>query len=301
MKMILLGTGTSQGIPCIGCDCAVCRSKDRHDKRLRCSAYVTHKNKNGSTAHILIDAGPEFRIQALRHKIKAVDAVLLTHSHADHLHGLDDLRIFRHTKSSDETSLAKSQGLPVYANKNTIKDVADRFSYVFRETLEGGGKPNLHLIDCKTLKKNAMPDEFGEICVTPVKMMHGAVKTTGWILSCDGKDNARHSIAYLTDCNNIKNKSLKKIRKSAGILEHLVIDGLRIPGHSTHFSFLEAFAVADKIGAEHTWLTHITHLNSHEQIKEYISLHLNEFPNLAKIVKEGGSVSPAYDGLILNI
>lgn len=301
MKMILLGTGTSQGIPCIGCDCAVCRSKDRHDKRLRCSAYVTHKNKNGSTAHILIDAGPEFRIQALRHKIKAVDAVLLTHSHADHLHGLDDLRIFRHTKSSDETSLAKSQRLPVYANKNTIKDVADRFSYVFRETQEGGGKPNLHLIDCKTLKKNAMPDEFGEICVTPVKMMHGAVKTTGWILSCDGKDNARHSIAYLTDCNNIKNKSLKKIRKSAGILEHLVIDGLRIPGHSTHFSFLEAFAVADKIGAEHTWLTHITHLNSHEQIKEYISLHLNEFPNLVKIVKEGGSVSPAYDGLILNI
>lgn len=301
MKMILLGTGTSQGIPCIGCDCAVCRSKDRHDKRLRCSAYVTHKNKNGSTAHILIDAGPEFRIQALRHKIKAVDVVLLTHSHADHLHGLDDLRIFRHTKSSDETSLAKSQGLPVYANKNTIKDVADRFSYVFRETQEGGGKPNLHLIDCKTLKKNAMPDEFGEICVTPVKMMHGAVKTTGWILSCGGKDNVRHSIAYLTDCNNIKNKSLKKIRKSAGILEHLVIDGLRIPGHSTHFSFLEALAVADKIGAEHTWLTHITHLNSHEQIKEYISLHLNEFPNLVKIVKEGGSVSPAYDGLILNI
>lgn len=301
MKMILLGTGTSQGIPCIGCDCAVCRSKDRHDKRLRCSAYATHKNKDGSTAHILIDTGPEFRIQALRHKIKSVDSVLLTHSHADHLHGLDDLRIFRHTKSSDETADSKSAGLPVYANKNTIKDVKSRFSYIFNETQEGGGKPNLHLIDCKTLEENIQPQEFGEIHVAPVKMMHGAVKTTGWLLSCTGKDNLRHSIAYLTDCNGIKNKSVKKIRDCAGTLDHLVIDGLRIPGHSTHFSFLEALTVADKIGAGHTWLTHITHLNTHEQIKEYIALHLNEFPNLAKIVKDGGSVSPAYDGLTLKI
>ena len=301
MKMILLGTGTSQGIPCIGCDCAVCRSKDRHDKRLRCSAYVTHKNKDGSTAHILIDTGPEFRIQALRLNIISVVSVLLILFLADLFNGLVVLRIFRDTLSCDEIADSKSAGLPVYANKNTIKDVKSRFSYIFKETQEGGGKPNLHLIDCKTLEENIQPQEFGEIHVAPVKMMHGAVKTTGWLLSCTGKDNLRHSIAYLTDCNGIKNKSVKKIRDCAGTLDHLVIDGLRIPGHSTHFSFLEALTVADKIGAGHTWLTHITHLNTHEQIKEYIALHLNEFPNLAKIVKDGGSVSPAYDGLTLKI
>lgn len=103
MKMTLLGTGTSHGIPCIACECPVCSSTDFRDKRLRSSAYVVHKSKDGNKCHILIDIGPEFRIQAINHKIKAIDAVLLTHSHADHLHGLDDIRIFSHTFSSIKT------------------------------------------------------------------------------------------------------------------------------------------------------------------------------------------------------
>mgnify|MGYP000434857833 CR=1 FL=1 len=148
MKMVLLGTGTSHGIPCIGCNCAVCRSKDKRDTRLRCSAYVTHKNTDGTFVHILIDVGPEFRIQALRHRIRAVDAVLLTHSHADHLHGLDDLRIFSHTASSDNTPESLGEGLPIYANKHTIRDVKKRFAYIFKETQTGGGKPKIALKDC---------------------------------------------------------------------------------------------------------------------------------------------------------
>ena len=298
MKMVLLGTGTSQGVPCIACRCAVCRSKDRRDKRLRCSAYVTHKNRDKSVTHILIDAGPEFRIQALKHTIKAVDAVLLTHSHADHLHGLDDLRVFSHTKSSDEFSGTDGESLPVYANKSTLKDVKSRFSYVFRETQEGGGKPKISLIDCKIFEGAEAP-RIGDLIVTPIKMKHGAIKTTGWLLSCAGRSGRRHSIAYLTDCNEIKDSSIEKLKNNAGSLDHLVIDGLRIPGHSTHFSFLEALAAADKIGARHTWLTHITHLNSHVQIGEYITEHLHEFPHLSEIVKSGGTVAPAYDGLKL--
>lgn len=304
MKMTLLGTGTSHGIPCIACDCEVCRSKDRHDKRLRCSAFVTNKNKNGTESHILIDIGPEFRIQALKYKIKNVDAILLTHSHADHLHGLDDIRIFSHTKSSSNlTNPEKGKeteglGIAIYANKPTIKDVHSRFSYIFKETQLGGGKPKIRLENLQVFEES-MPLEFGDLKILPIPMRHGTVKTSGWLLSQDLKDGTKHSIAYLTDCSEIKEKNIEKIIANAGKLEHLVIDGLREATHATHFNFLQAMAVAEKLKPTHTWFIHICHAHSHEQIKQYVAEHLKEFLELNKIVLEGGSVEPAYDGLKL--
>ena len=153
------GTGTSHGIPCIACKCRVCTSNDDHDKRLRCSAYVTNKNDDESVSHLLVDVGPEFRIQAIKNEIMAVDAVLLTHSHADHLHGLDDIRIFSHTLGSDKIEELKKnpenagidpkllaqasggKGICLYANFNTIGDVKSRFDYIFKENTQiGGGK-----------------------------------------------------------------------------------------------------------------------------------------------------------------
>ena len=306
MKMTLMGTGTSHGIPCIACDCPVCRSKDKRDKRMRCSAYVTHKNKDKSETSILVDIGPEFRLQALKHKIKKIDAVLLTHSHADHLHGLDDIRIFSHTISSshlknpDLGKETEGKGIAIYGNKTTLKDLRSRFSYVFKETQIGGGKPKLHLERAKALdEENA--EEFKDVRVLPIPLLHGELKTTGWLFSVTGEDKLVHSIAYLTDLSFIKEKNVQKIIEKGGIIDHLVIDGLRVDPHATHFSFGQAMEVAEKIKPLHTWFIHICHLNLHTQIQEYVEKHLPEFPALSEIVKNGGSVGPAWDGLTISV
>ncbi len=307
MKMILLGSGTSHGVPVIGCDCPVCHSSDPRDKRNRCSAYVEaagneakgEDGKNFSTTNILIDAGPEFRLQALRFGIRRLDGVLVTHSHADHIHGLDDLRIFSHKNPlNSRTKTTAGTGLPIYSNKNTIRDIKFRFDYAFKEVTKGGGVPKFNLVEAEKYgAKN--PVKIGSVECIPIPMMHGSIETCGWMLSCPGADGKKHSIAYLTDLNYISKNSLALVTENCGCLDHLVIDGLRVEKHSTHFSFDEALACADRIGAAHSWLTHMTHLMSHADLEKYISGKIEDYPNLARICGEGGSVGPAYDGLVL--
>ena len=318
MKMTLLGTGTSHGIPCIACHCHVCTSKDERDKRLRCSAYVTNENKNGTVTHLQIDTGPEFRLQCIKYGIEAIDAVLLTHSHADHLHGLDDIRVFSHTLGSDKIEELKNnpenagippkmleisankKGINLYANRQTIQDVKKRFDYIFKPNTQiGGGKPKLNLVDCAEIEENP-PKEFGDLTVTPIPLKHGELDDSGWLISRKNDEDGKiHSIAYLTDTSFVPPESIQLLKAKGGIIEHCVIDGLRVKPHSTHFGFRQAMDVAEQIKPRHTWFIHICHLMTHVEIQEYAKSQLSDYPNLSEIVNNGGSVGPAYDGLVL--
>lgn len=289
MKLTFLGTGTSHGVPVIACDCAVCNSKDPRDKRTRSSAYIqTADNK-----YILIDVGPDFRTQALREKIRQIDAILLTHSHADHLHGIDDLRNFSCIMSNKpENPLNEKYDkppIPIYTNHSAAEHLKHSFGYLFSEKAEGGGHAKISLIE------PSAPFKIDSTTITPIPMMHGSLETTGWLLTENSGTQEQKSIAYLTDCNYISDDSIKLIHKQAGNLVHLVIDGLRIKEHSTHFNFLQALEVAGKIGAEHVWFTHLTHNSSHEETAAYMEEHRIEFPGLATVK----TLSPAYDGLVI--
>ena len=300
--MTLMGTGTSHGVPVIACSCEVCKSTDEHDKRLRCCALLEHEGKK-----FLIDVGPDFRTQALKFNLCSLDAVFITHSHADHLHGIDDLRIFSHKNSAAmcKDSVIKSkypetsgEGLPVYTSERTKGYIHERFPYIFVDHEKGGGIPKLNLIGMDSNSSENSLNLCG-LKVVPIPMLHGNHHTIGFVFTSTGSDGALHSIAYLTDCNFISEESIAEVKKAGGQIEHLVIDALREREHSSHCNFLQAMGYAEQIGARHTWFTHLTHDKKHGQIQSYINDHLAEFPNLSQIVKNGGSVSPSYDGLIL--
>jgi phosphoribosyl 1,2-cyclic phosphate phosphodiesterase len=241
MKLIVLGSGTSHGIPVIGCDCPVCKSEDPGDNRMRSSLLV--EGDGGERA--VIDTGPEFRLQALRAKISSLDAVFLTHAHADHLHGLDDVR-----------PLSWNREIPIYGNAKTLAELKERFAYVFQDTQRGGGKPRvaLNVVD--------KPVRIGGLTLAPVPVKHGALDILGWRISDAGK---RPFAVYLTDTSAIPESSLDLIRGP----ELLIVGGLRERRHETHFSFEQALDAGVAIGARHICLTHICHGHSHREIKDY--------------------------------
>lgn len=303
MKLTILGSGTSHGVPVIGCTCAVCKSKDKKDKRLRCSALLTVDNKN-----YLIDVGPDFRAQTLRVGLKSLEAVFLTHAHADHLHGIDDLRIFSHKNSAamnleegvtEKYPETTGSGLPIYMNRYAEEHVKLCFPYIFTDHEKGGGTPKLNIIACDT-REFLAPIKKDGFSAMPIPLIHGHAKPLGWVFT-HKKGGKQKSIAYLTDCNFISDSSLKMVEDctSGGTIEHLVIDALRAKPHSSHNNFDQALSYADKIGAKHTWFTHLTHDFFSYKIQAYIDDHLNSYSNLQEIVKGGGSVSPSYDGLVL--
>ena len=274
MKIILTGTGTSHGIPVIGCTCDVCKSTDPRDTRFRCGALVF--GSDGTT--IAIDTPPEFRLQALRYGLIKLDALLISHSHADHVHGLDDVRIFSTTKKKDNT--APTPPLRVFANEGTINDIRKRFDYVFITTQAGGGKPQLELIDV-TATNFAKPFTIGSLTIESVPVFHGTLPVCGWKIT---DLNSCKTFAYITDCNAIPDSSIEKITAS----DVCILDSLRLRPHPTHLSFQEGIEYAKKIRAKSTYFTHICHDNSHMQIQDWINKNWT--------LKEQ-TLSPAYDGL----
>ncbi len=239
MEIIILGTGTSQGIPVIGCKCKVCQSSDPHDNRLRSSALICCTNTN-----ILIDAGPDFRQQMLRENINQLDAIVFTHEHKDHIGGLDDVRAF---------NFITKKPMEIYAEKRVQKALKKEFSYVFSENnYPGIPKLNLNTIDDNPFKIN-------NIEITPIRVMHYNLPILGFRI----KD-----FTYITDANYISETELQKIYGT----KVLIINALRQEKHISHFSVDEALNIIKKISPNRAYLTHISHnLGLHEEINNKLS------------------------------
>jgi phosphoribosyl 1,2-cyclic phosphate phosphodiesterase len=234
IELLFLGTGTSAGVPMIGCHCPVCSSVDPHDKRNRPSVLVRY---NGLS--ILIDTTPELRVQCLAHKVDRVDTVVYTHSHADHIMGLDDLRRF---------NMIKNASIDVWADQKTYADLHRCFAYAF---LDPNAEPKVfrpHLVH----RPIEEPFEIGGRTWTPVPLVHGRYRVLGFRI---GK------LAYCTDVNQIPEESFELLRG----VDTLVLDGLQPLPHPAHFNLPQAIEAAKRIGAKQTWFTHITHNMFHAQ------------------------------------
>lgn len=233
-----LGTGTSHGIPVIGCDCAVCTSGDAHDKRFRSSILL---EKEGHT--LLVDSGPEFRLQALRAKLKDIDAVLYTHDHADHFNGIDDLRVFCRDKT-----------LPVYCSEKVAEGIKVRFSYVLKKYDEAGGIPHLDIHILKPFERV----NIAGFDVLPIPVLHGKQEIYAFRIG---------DFAYATDCSEVPPESVPYFQG----LDTLVLDALRYWPHPTHYSVFEAVAFAKLVEARRVYFTHLSHSLSHSKLSSELA------------------------------
>lgn len=242
-KLTILGCGTSAGVPLLACICSVCRSSDKRNRRTRASVVIQAGSKV-----FLIDTSPDLRKQALNSKLFWVDAVLYTHPHADHIHGVDDLRTYNYLMA---------RPLPCYGNDWSIDVLKTRFDYIFKATQIGGGKPMLEL---HVIKK---PTQIAGVRVTPLELVHGRMPVLGYRIN---------DIAYITDCSYIPDRTFRYLKD----LNVLVLDCLRPSAHSTHLNVESALELASKIGARRTYFTHMGHELEYKKFAR--SLPRNMFP-----------------------
>ena len=237
LSITLTGTGTSQGVPVIGCSCKVCMSNDPHDERLRTACVI----QTDSTV-IAIDTGPDFRQQMLRANIQRLDAVLFTHPHKDHIAGLDDTRPF---------FFRQGNAIDIYASAMVEEQLRCEYAYAFETLNKYPGAPDfaLHRLDDKAFM-------VGDIHIQPIPLMHGRMPVFGFRTG---------TFAYLTDVNLIPQSSIDMLQG----LDFLVLDALRPEKHHSHFSLQEAVDMAKNLGAKQTWFTHISHLMGiHAEVNE---------------------------------
>ena len=264
MRVTVLGSGTSHGVPAIGCTCAVCTSTDPHDSRTRPSILIELDEPSASpfaegVRSILVDTTPDLRSQALANNVRRVDAILFTHSHADHVFGLDEIRRYNQMQ---KTSIGG------YADARTADALRRTFSYIFEGPLQkGGGVPKLALFEI------VGPFTLGGVEIVPLVLMHGQLPVLGFRMG---------TFAYLTDCNAIPDESWRLLTANGGV-RTLILDALRRRTHSTHFSLSEAVDVATRLGVERAYFTHIAHDLPHAETCAGLPPHLQL----------------AYDGLVL--
>lgn len=230
MKITILGSGTSTGVPVIGCQCEVCLSHNPKNKRLRTSALVQTES-----ASLLIDCSADFREQALRNKIARIDGLLMTHTHSDHISGLDDLRIYNYLQG---------EAIKIFSAPHILEEIRKRFDYCFNPTQIGGGVPELELIPVDG------SFEFMGIKITPLPVKHGDLPILGYRFN---------DFTYVTDASFIPEETMQKMMGT----RVLVLNALRYMPHSTHYSLAEALEISQRIGPERVWFTHIAHQMEH--------------------------------------
>ncbi len=259
MEVIFLGTGTSQGVPMIACDCSVCTSADPRNRRTRASIHVVMDG-----LHVQVDASPEFRLQCLREDVRKMDMFILTHGHADHIAGMDDIRRF--------CDLLGGTAMCVYSTEEGIGRVLAMFPYAIAERPISKGYAAFKLIPLLEAL------EFPQGTIQSTLLPHGGLNTLGLVFT---ERSSRKKFVYYTDCKRVPAAAVQLARGADAV----VLDGLRAQPHPTHMSIDEAVAVAKEIGAEQTWLTHLTHLNDHEALREVLP----------------SGIAPAFDGLRLSL
>lgn len=233
IKVTFLGTGTSQGVPVIACDCQVCSSSNSKDKRLRTSALI-----ETDYLRIIIDSGPDFRYQVLRAGIRNLDAILFTHQHRDHIAGLDDVRSFNYTQK---------KAMPIYGNELVVAQIKREFHYVFEKKYPGIPKLEVHEISNN-------PFLIDGLEIIPIEVLHHKLPVFGFRI----KD-----FTYITDANTISEKEMTKIHGS----KILVINALQRDDHLSHFTLKEALSIIEMINPQKAYLTHISHkMGLHDEV-----------------------------------
>lgn len=242
-----LGTGTSVGVPVIGCDCAVCTSTDPRNNRTRSSVHL-----HAGEIDLLVDSGPDLREQALRENMRRLDAVLYTHGHVDHVTGFDELRAF---------CWARETPLPVHGNKETLEILESMYPWAFssENVYKGYVKPKPVPIDG--------PFYYGDVHITALPVIHGSVETNGYLFDTPGYP----PIAYIPDVKDIPDDTLKLIAH----VDILIIDSLRPSAHPTHMSLAEALAMIEKVNADQAWLTHLGHENDHQKLSASLPANIH--------------------------
>jgi len=237
VKVLFLGTGTSTGVPMIGCDCETCESTDEKDNRTRCSALMSWRD-GSENRNILVDASTDLRIQSLRAGLRRIDAALFTHPHADHIHGIDELRSFNFIQKSV---------IPCYGSSYTLSRIRSMFDYIFDDKPEGGAIPkiSLHEVDGEFTI-------FGRKII-PLHVKHGTMDVLGFRFG---------NMAYMTDCNFIPDSTFEKIQG----VKLLILGAIQTDFHATHMNVAQAIEVSRRAKAQKTYITHLNHNIHHRKL-----------------------------------